>query len=135
MLIRVIKTDAAYEAALAWVEEFFDAEPGTPEHEELEVWTTLIEAYENEHYTLPAPSPIEAIEFMMDQKGLKQKDLVPYIGSKSKVSEVLNGKRKLTLKMIRALHEGLGIPADTLLQDTGDVIPVSYSVEGVKAYC
>jgi len=123
MMIRAIKTDADYEAALARVEEIFDSEPGSPEFDELEVWGTLIGAYEDENHTVPPPTPLEAIEFAMDQRGLKQKDLVPFIGSKSKVSEVLAGKRKLTLKMIRALHEGLGIPADTLLKEAGKELP------------
>lgn len=122
-MIRAIKTDADYEAALARVEEIFDSEPGSPEFDELEVWGTLIGAYEDENHTVPPPTPLEAIEFAMDQRGLKQKDLVPFIGSKSKVSEVLSGKRKLTLKMIRALHEGLGIPADTLLKEAGKELP------------
>jgi len=122
-MIRAIKTDADYEAALARVEEIFDSEPGSPEFDELEVWGTLIGAYEDENHTVPPPTPLEAIEFAMDQRGLKQKDLVPFIGSKSKVSEVLAGKRKLTLKMIRALHEGLGIPADTLLKEAGKELP------------
>lgn len=122
-MIRAIKTDADYEAALARVEEIFDSEPGSPEFDELEVWGTLIGAYEDENHPVLPPTPLEAIEFAMDQKGLKQKDLVPFIGSKSKVSEVLAGKRKLTLKMIRALHEGLGIPADTLLKEPGKELP------------
>jgi HTH-type transcriptional regulator/antitoxin HigA len=125
MMIRAIKTDADYEAALARVEEIFDSEPGSPEFDELEVWGTLIGAYEDENHPVLPPTPIEAIEFAMDQQGLKQKDLVPLIGSKSKVSEVLAGKRKLTLKMIRALHEGLGIPADTLLKGPGRELPES----------
>jgi len=123
MMIRAIKTDADYEAALARVEEIFDSEQGSPEFDELEVWGTLIDAYEDENHPVPPPTPLEAIEFVMDQKGLKQKDLIPFIGSKSKVSEVLAGKRKLTLKMIRALHEGLGIPADTLLKEPGKKLP------------
>jgi HTH-type transcriptional regulator / antitoxin HigA len=125
MMIRAIKTDADYEAALARVEEIFDSEPGSPEFDELEVWGTLIGAYEDENHPVPPPTPLEAIEFAMDQKGLKQKDLIPFVGSKSKVSEMLAGKRKLTLKMIRALHEGLGIPADTLLREPGKELPAS----------
>ena len=118
MKIRAIKTDADYEAALDRVEVIFDAEPGSPEFDELEVWGTLVAAYEDAHHPVPPPSPIEAIEFVMDQKGLKQKDLIPFIGNKSKVSEVLHDKRNLTLRMIRALHQGLGIPADTLLRES-----------------
>lgn len=125
MMIRAIKTDADYQAALARVEEIFDSEQGSLEFDEMEVWGTLIGAYEDENHPVPPPTPLEAIEFVMDQKGLKQKDLIPLIGSKSKVSEVLAGKRKLTLKMIRALHEGLGIPADTLLKEPGKELPES----------
>ncbi len=125
MMIRAIKTDADYEAALVRVEEIFCSEPGCPEFDELEVWGTLIGAYEDENHPVPPPTPLEAIEFVMDQKKMKQKDLIPFIGSKSKVSEILAGKRKLTLKMIRALHEGLGIPADTLLKDPGKELPES----------
>ncbi|MFO7728215.1 MAG: ImmA/IrrE family metallo-endopeptidase [Desulfonatronovibrio sp.] len=125
MMIRAIKTEADYETALARVEEIFDSEPDCPEFDELEVWGTLIGAYEDENYSVPPPTPLEAIKFVMDQRGLKQKDLIPFIGSKSKVSEVSAGKRKLTLKMIRALHEGLGIPADTLLKDPGKKLPES----------
>ncbi len=111
-MIHVIKTDADYEAALARVEAIFGAEPGSPEFDELEVWGTLIEAYEREHHPIAPPTPLEAIEFAMDQKGLRRQDLVPLLGSKSRVSEILNGKRPLTLAMIRALHKGLGIPAN-----------------------
>jgi HTH-type transcriptional regulator/antitoxin HigA len=125
MMIRAIKTDADYEMALARVEEIFDSEPGSPEFDELEVWGTLIGAYEDMHHPVPPPTPLEAIEFIMDQKGLKQKDLIAFIGSKSKVSEVLAGKRRLSLKMIRALHEGLGIPTDTLLKEPGQELPES----------
>ena len=123
MMIRAIKTDVDYEAALARVEEIFDSEPGSPEFDELEVWGTLISAYEDENHPVSPPTPIEAIEFVMDQRGLRQKDLVQFFGSKGKVSEVLRGKRKLSLKMIRALHVGLGIPADTLLKEPGKELP------------
>ncbi len=116
MKIRVLKSEADYEAALARIEELIEAAPGNPEFEELEVWAALVGAYETEHHPVPPPSPVEAIEFAMEQHGLRQKDLVPYIGSPSKVSEVLSGKRNLSLRMIRALHDGLGIPAETLLR-------------------
>ena len=82
----------------------------------------LITAYENENHPVPPPSPIEAIRFVMDQKGLKPSDLIPFIGSRPRVSEILNGKRNLTLKMIRCLHSKLGIPAEILIQD-GSVFP------------
>ena len=96
-MIRAIKTAADYEAALARVEEIFGSEPGSPESDELEVWGALISAYEDENHPVLPPTPLEAIKFVMDQKGLKQKDLIAFIGTKSKVSEVLAGKRKLNL--------------------------------------
>ena len=120
---RVLKTEAEYEAALAHVETLMDAEPGSPEEDALEVFAVLIENYEAAHYPIDLPDPIEAIKFRMDQQDLLQKDMTPYMGSQSKVSEVLNRKRPLSLSMIRALHKGLGIPADVLLQEPGKAIP------------
>jgi HTH-type transcriptional regulator/antitoxin HigA len=108
--IKPIKSDADYEQALERIYELMEAQPNTPEADELDVLTTLVEAYENKHYSIDLPNPISAIYFRMEQEGLKQIDLVPYIGSRSKVSEVLSGKRSLSLKMIRALHKGLQIP-------------------------
>lgn len=120
---KVLKTEADYEAALAYVETLMDASPGSPEEEELEVFALLIDTYEQTHHPISLPDPIEAIKFRMEQQGLLQKDLVPYLGSQSKVSEVLNRKRPLSLTMIRALHDGLGIPAEVLLQEPGKEIP------------
>lgn len=120
---KVLKTEADYEAALAHLETLMDATPGSPEEEELEVFALLIEAYEQQHYPIDLPDPIEAIKFRMEQQGLIQKDMVPYMGSQSKVSEVLNRKRPLSLTMIRALHAGLGISAEVLLQEPGKEIP------------
>ena len=115
---RVIHTDAEHAEALEALDRLvlLDPERGTPEAEELELLALLVETYEKERFPIAPPDPIDAIRFRMDQAGLTQRDLVPYIGSKSKVSEVLSGKRPLTLTMIRALHEGLGIPAETLLR-------------------
>jgi HTH-type transcriptional regulator / antitoxin HigA len=120
LVIKVIKTEGDYEAALAMLETLLDAEPasGTPDAERLELLTLLVEDYEAKVAPPELPDPIEAIRFRMEQQGLRQRDLVPYIGSPSKVSEVLSGKRPLTLSMIRALHAGLGIPAHVLLQET-----------------
>ncbi len=120
---KVIKTEADYEAALAYVETLMDAEPGSPEEEALEVFALLIDNYEQTHHPIDLPDPIEAIKFRMEQQDLIQKDLAPYLGSQSRVSEVLNGKRPLSLSMIRALHKGLGIPAEVLLQEPGKEIP------------
>ena len=118
-MIRIIKTNNQYEEALAMVEELMDLEPnpGTREADKLELLTLLISNYEREHFPMEMPDPIEAIKFRMEQQQLSQKDLMPYIGSRSRVSEVLNRKRSLTLKMIRTLHKELGIPAEVLIQE------------------
>ncbi len=100
MDIKPIKTDTDYRAALSEIEKLMTAEPDTPGGEELDVWVTLVEAYEREHYPLALPDPIEAIKFAMEQKGLTVKDLEPMIGKSNRVYEVLNHKRPLTLKMI-----------------------------------
>jgi len=120
---KVLKTEADYEAALAYVETLMDAAPGSPEEQALEVFALLIDNYEQAHYPIDLPDPIEAIKFRMEQQGLLQKNMAPYLGSQSRVSEVLNRKRPLSLAMIRALHEGLGIPAEVLLQEPGKEIP------------
>jgi HTH-type transcriptional regulator/antitoxin HigA len=119
MTPKIIKTDADYQAALAHLETLMDAPAGTPEEEELELFAMLIDAYEQEKFPVGLPDPIEAIKFRMEQQALTRKDLQQYIGSQSKVSEVLNGKRPLSLRMIRALHSGLDIPAEVLLQKPG----------------
>ncbi len=117
--IKPIRTDADYEAVLARVDALMDAEHGTPEGEELDILTDLVEHYESKHVPMGYPTPIAAIEFRMEQAGLTPRDLVPFIGSRSKVSEVLSGKRPLTMAIARALHEHLGIPAEVLLQEPG----------------
>jgi len=119
MKAKSLKTEADYEAALAYVETLMDAKPDTPEEEELDLFSMLVEQYEREHYPIDPPDPVDAILFCMDQQGLTRVDLAPFIGSQSKVSEVLNRKRPLSLAMIRNLHRGLGIRADTLLQERG----------------
>jgi len=115
MNAKLIKTRREYRAALRRAEELMDARPGTPRGDELELLAALIEIYEEEHAPVPPPSPVEAIRFRMEQENLRPQDLVPMLGSRSRVSEVLNGRRPLTLTMIRRLHCGLGIPADVLL--------------------
>jgi len=117
MTLRLIKTKKDYEKALKHLEVVFDARPGTKEGDELEVLSLLIENYEEEHFPIEAPDPIEAIKFRMEQMGYKQKDLADIIGYRGRVSEILNRKRKLTLDMIRKLHETLQIPTDVLLQE------------------
>lgn len=130
MFPKVIKTDVEYEAALSRIEELLDADPGTPEGDELELLATLVELYEKAAHPIDLPDPVEAVKFRMEQAELKQKDLVPFIGSRSKVSEVLSGQRPLSLPMIRKLHQGLGIPAEVLLQEPGAGIPEA--LEGVE---
>lgn len=114
--IKLIKTEEDYKEALKLADELFDAKPDTPEGDKLELIVTLIEIYEKEHFPIDSPSPLEAIKFRMDQMGLLPKDLVPFIGSKSKVSEILSGKRTLSLNMIRQLARGLNIPVEVLIQ-------------------
>jgi HTH-type transcriptional regulator/antitoxin HigA len=117
--IRAIRSEADYEAAMARIDDLMDAESGTPEGEDLDVLTDLVELYEAKHVPLGFPSPLEAIRFRMEQAGLSPRDLIPFMGSRAKVSEVLSGKRPLTMQMARALHANLGIPADVLLQQPG----------------
>ena len=116
MDIKPIKTQADYEAALQEIEALFEAKPGTAAGDRLEILSTLVEAYEEQHYPIPTPDPIEAIRYYMESRGLTRRDLEPYVGSRARVSEVLNKKRPLSLTMIRNLHEGLGIPAEVLIQ-------------------
>ncbi len=116
MNIKPIKTETDYQAALEEIEKLFEAAPDTPEGDQLEVLVTLVEAYEEKHYNIPKPDPIEAILYHMESRGLTRRDLQPYIGSRARVSEVLNRKRSLTMEMIRNLHKGLGIPAEILIQ-------------------
>ena len=118
MTAKLIKTRQEYRAALRRVEEIMDARPGTAEGDELELLAAIIEIYEEKHAPVPPPDPIEAIRFRMEQESLRPQDLVPLLGSRSRVSEVLNGKRSLTLTMIRRLHQSLGIPAEVLLGET-----------------
>ena len=122
---KIIKSEEDYNIALNRIEEIFDAKPGSPEFDEMELLVKLVEIYEDEKYPISAPDPISASKFRMEQQGLKSKDLIPYIGSKSKVSEVLSGKRALSLNMIRKLNEGLGIPAEVLIKETGKTLPDS----------
>ena len=117
MNIKPIKNEEDYTQTLNYIESLMDAKPNTPQMDELEVLTTLVEAYEEHHYRIEAPDPIEAIKFRMEQEGLKQKDLVTIVGSKSRVSEILNRKRKLTIEMIRNLHKQLHIPIESLFLD------------------
>lgn len=116
MNIKPIKTEADYERALERLELIFDAKKGTDEGDELEVLGILIEKYENEHFPIALPDPIEAIKFRMQQLGYSQADLAKVVGLKSRASEILNKRRKLSLEMIRQLHEKMNIPTDVLIQ-------------------
>ncbi len=116
MDVAPIKTDRDYRRTLKEIEGLMDAEGDTPEGDRLDVLVTLVEAWEAKHYPLDLPDPVEAITYHMEQKGLSPKDLMPYIGGRNRVYEVLNRKRPLTLKMIWRLHKGLGIPAESLIK-------------------
>jgi len=115
MKIAPIKNEKEYQRAIKELEIFFDAEPGTPEGDTGEVLVLLIEDYEKKHFPIDSPDPIEAIKYIMEEKGLTNKDIIPYFGSKSLVSQVLNRRRNLSLKMIKALHDGLGLPYEILI--------------------
>ncbi|EDL52155.1 MULTISPECIES: hypothetical protein [Vibrio] len=117
MNIKPIKTEEDNRAALARIAEIFDAEPNTPEGDELDVLATLVEAFEEAHYPIAPPDPIEAIKFRMEQQGLEDKDLVPFLGQRSRVTEILSRQRRLSISMIRKLHEGLKIPLDSLVKE------------------
>ena len=115
MNIKPIRTDDDLRAAFRHLEGIYQANEGTPEADEREVLVTLIEAYENKHYAFGPADPIDAIKFRMEQQGLTPRDLEPYIGPSGRVSEVLNRKRPLSLRMVKQLHDGLHIPYESLL--------------------
>ncbi len=115
MNVRPIRSDDDLHGSLRRLESVFQAEEGTPEADEMEILVTLIEAYENKHYPVGPADPVEAIKFRMEQRGLTPRDLEEYIGPSGRVSEVLNGKRRLSLRMIKRLHDGLSIPYESLL--------------------
>jgi HTH-type transcriptional regulator/antitoxin HigA len=115
MTIKPIRTDADLHAAFRRLESIYQAVEGTPAADERDVLVTLIEAYENKHYAFGPADPIEAIKFRMEQQGLTPRDLEPYIGPSGRVSEVLNRKRPLSLRMVKQLHDGLQIPYESLL--------------------
>ena len=117
MKIKPIRNEEDYQNALQRLDEIFDAKRGTEEGDELEILAILVDNYENEHFPIEMPDPIEAIKFRMEQMGMKQKDLAEVFGFKSRVSEILNKKRKLTLEMVRKLNTTLHIPTEVLVQD------------------
>jgi HTH-type transcriptional regulator/antitoxin HigA len=118
MRIRPIKCDRDYRKALKEIDGLMDARPNTVAGDHLDVLITLVEAWEEKHWPIESPDPVEAILFAIEQRGLSRRDLEPFIGSRARVSEVLNHKRSLTLPMIRRLHDGLGIPADVLIGES-----------------
>ncbi len=116
MDIHLIKTEADYQAALRHVDRLMDAQPNTPEGDDLELLTTLLTAYEEQHYPIVPPDPVEALVYWMESRDLTRRDLEPLLGSRARVAEILNRRRTLTLEMIRRLHSTLGIPAEILIQ-------------------
>src|SRR6266567_1116801 len=117
MDIRPIKTQQDYRRILKEIEGLMNAKRNTPQGDRLDVLVTLVESWEAKHYPLDLPDAIEAIKYHMDQKGLAPRDLIPFIGSRNRVYEVLSRKRPLTLAMVRRLHAGLGIPAESLIKE------------------
>jgi HTH-type transcriptional regulator / antitoxin HigA len=115
MDIRPIKTEEDYNSAIRRIEELWGAKKDTPEGDELDLLVTLVESYEMKHFPIAPPDPIDAIKFRMEQMGMTNSDMIQYLGSQSRVSEVLNKKRKLTLSMIKSLYKELKIPAEILL--------------------
>lgn len=115
MKIRPIRSEDDYQRAVRRIESLMSAKRDSEDGDELDVWTTLVDAYERENFTVEFPGPIEAVLFRMEQLGLERKDLEPYIGSRARVSEILNKRRSLSLAMIRALHKNLGIPLEVLV--------------------
>ena len=122
MDIKPIRNPTDYKAALKAVESLMDAKARTPEGDRLDVLVTLIEAYERQHFPMDLPDAVEAIKFRMEQQGLTPKDLEPLIGRSNRVYEVLNRKRSLTLAMVQKLHQGLGIPAESLLRQSAGAV-------------
>jgi HTH-type transcriptional regulator/antitoxin HigA len=116
MEIRPIRSEADYQSALKDIDHLLGAQPGSPESDQMDVLVTLVETYETKHFPIPEPDdPVQVLEYYMESRGLSRLDLVAYLGSKERVSEVLNRKRGLSLEMIRRLHVGLGIPADLMM--------------------
>jgi HTH-type transcriptional regulator/antitoxin HigA len=120
MNIKPVRTKADHRAALKEIESLMNARANTPEGERLDVLVTLVEAYERKHFPMDMPDPVEAIKFVMEQRGLTVKDLESMIGRTNRIYEVLNRKRPLTLKMIWRLHQGLGIPAECLIKPSDE---------------
>jgi len=118
MKITPVKTEKDYQSALKEIDRLFDAKPNTPSGDKLDVLITLVEAYEEKHYPIDLPDAAAALQYWMESRGLDRKDLQPYLGTRARVSEILNHKRDLTLNMIRKLHDGLHIPVELLIKQT-----------------
>jgi HTH-type transcriptional regulator/antitoxin HigA len=133
---KVIHSEADYRAALERIDALMDGDPdpNSPEGQDLELFSVLVERYEDEQYPMDLPTPVEAIRFRMEQQKLKNKDLVPYLGSASKVSEVLSGQRTLSLTMIRNLVKGLGIPAEILIGRPGVELKSDRDLSGLRKF-
>jgi HTH-type transcriptional regulator/antitoxin HigA len=123
--VKPIRTEADYDAALAEVERLWGTRSGTPEGDRLDALATLVEAYENGHYPMDPPDPIEAIKFRMEQQNLTRKDLEGIVGSRTRIAEILDRRRSLSINMIRRLHAKLGIPADVLIRPSQIKVPRS----------
>ena len=126
MEIRLISTEADYQAALQRIRRLWEADPDTPEAEELEILALLVNKFEEEHYPIEEPDPIDYIKIRMEELGLRQEDMVPYMGNKGNVSKVLNRKRPLSLEMIRNLHRGLRFPLEVLIAEPSPAISASH---------
>ncbi len=134
MQAKLIKTETDYNKGMSRIEELFNANPGTPDGDELDLLVTLVELYEKQMFPMDLPDPVSAIRFRMEQQRLKNKDMGPYLGSPSKVSEVLSGRRPLSLTMIRSLVNGLGIPAEVLLKEPGAKLKSDEDVQRVAKF-
>ena len=134
MDIKPIRSEADHQAALKEIEKLMDSQPGTPQGDRMDVLVTLVEAYEARHFPIPEPDdPVQVLEYYMESRGLSRADLIAYLGSKERVSEVLNRKRGLSLEMIRRLHHGLGIPADLIMGKQGQKQSLAASLRASTA--
>ncbi len=130
MEIKPIRTEVDYETALKEIEKLIESQPGTPEGDRMDILVTLVEAYEAKHFPIPEPNdPLEVLEYYMESREISRSELVTYLGSKERVSEVLNRKRGLSLEMIRRLHVGLGIPTDLLVGKPVSKSPITKSIQ------
>lgn len=129
MDITPIKTEGDYQATIAEIEKLWNSEPDSPESDRLDIFATLVEAYECKHYPIDPPDPVEAIKFRMEQMGLTHKDLEQYVGGRGRVTKILSRKLPLSLDMIRKLHKNLGIPAEVLISEPS--VPQETTAPGV----